>query len=383
MNPRKIAYVTAIGASAHSFLKGHLVTLRDMGYQTTLICTEDSKAIQTVKETNTKYKKVNFKVDIAPFADCRSLIQLVVTFALLKPKVVHAHMSKAGLLSMIAATMCRIPYRIYHNHGMAYFAARGKKRYLLGTIEKTTCKLATHVIFCSNSTRDKAIEYGLCSTTKALVIGYGTISGVDIERFKRSLSAEEKQKLKRDLGIPENLSLAGFVGRIVPHKGIDTLIQGWRKLPSDTKQTSALVIAGANNSDDLYGRLRKACHSEENIFYLGRRDNVEELYQLFDILILPSTHEGFPYSVLEAQSVGVPAIVTRVTGNIDAIEEQKTGLFVQVDNPAELAYTINALLNDEITRNMMSLEAVSRVNRQFSQDLVLSNLRDFYIDLLQ
>ena len=110
----------------------------------------------------------------------------------------------------------------------------------------------------------------------------------------------------------------------------------------------------------------KFCEANNNVQYLGRRPNIEEIYEIFDVLVLPSWHEGFPYSVLEAQCMGVPAIVTEVTGNIDAIENGKTGLHVPKNDAEALANAISTLVNNDNIRHEMSKAARNRIQQHLS-----------------
>jgi len=164
-------------------------------------------------------------------------------------------MSKAGLVSMIAARLCSVPHRIYHNHGMAAFSATGIKRALLGLVERITCRLASTIIFCGNSTLEKATSLKYCSAAKAVVIGQGTISGININRFQKNNNTAFKTNSLRKYGLNEQTFTIGFVGRIVPHKGIDTIIEAWPLVQKHINQDSQLVLAGGNNNDNLYKKL--------------------------------------------------------------------------------------------------------------------------------
>ena len=376
--PLKIIYTAATSASVDSFLRPHLNTLKKSGHDVMLICTPDNRANSVVKETNVRNRPVSIKADIAPLSDLISLIRLSCIFLSEQPDAVHAHMSKASFLTMISAWVCRVPTRIYHNHGMALFSSTGLKKSILKLSEKISCALATEVIFCGESTRLEAVHQNICKFDKTTILGNGTISGVNLTRFNPTMTNAQKGNLKEELGIAEGQFTVGFVGRIVKHKGIDTLIDSWELLPKTTREKTTLVLAGAHGNDQLSERLLKFCEANNNVKYLGRRPNIEEIYQIFDVLVLPSWHEGFPYSVLEAQCMGVPAIVTEVTGNIDAIENGKTGLYVPKNDAEDLANAISRLVNNDNIRHKMSKAARNRIQQHFSQDMAMKYLSEFY-----
>jgi len=335
----------------------------------------------TVEETGVRHVPIHIKTHIAPLSDFYSLIRLSSTFISARPDAVHSHMSKASLLAMISAWICRVPHRIYHNHGMALFSSKGIKKFILKQSEKVTCMLATDVIFCGESTRQEAIRQNICAFDNTKILGNGTISGVNLAKFTPMMTDTQKAGLRDELGITQTQFTAGFVGRIVTHKGIDTLIDSWNFLPEPTKESTTLLFAGAHSNDQLSVRLMKFCDANKNVHYLGRRSNIEEIYQLLDALILPSWHEGFPYSVLEAQCMGVPAIVSEVTGNIDAVLNGRTGLFIPKNDAQSLANAISNMATNKPERIAMANAARTRVQQHYSQELAMKSLTDFYSSL--
>ena len=381
-NTGKVIYVVASGASVRSFFKEHIKLLRSEGYDLLLVCTDDEYSRGVVETTNVRFNPINISTEISPQSDLVTLAKLVVLLIREKPSVVHAHMSKAGLVAMISSFMCRVPYRIYHNHGMALFSYTGIRHYLLKYCEKLTCALATKVVFCGNSTLEQAVENKISDIHKSIVLGYGTVSGIDLDRFKVTLDDHEKLRLQASIGLEPNKITVGYVGRVVAHKGIDNIINSWRLLTKEQHKSMQLVVAGSSNNDALAARLNDLCAEYSNVNYLGRVNNISEIYQLLNILILPSWHEGFPYSVLEAQAMGVPAIVSSVPGNLDAIVPGKTGLFVPVEDPVSLTGALTKLAGDRSTRNAMSQAARKRIREYYSQTKVLQSLSEFYSGLV-
>lgn len=375
----RVFYVTARGQSAKSFLVRHLEGLSQSGFEPFLVCSDDAPAHDVARVTGITHLAIPLKAEISLLSDVGAVIKLARHIRRIRPAAVHAHMSKAGLASMLASWAMRVPVRIYHNHGMACFSSTGLSRWILMTVERVNCTLATDIIFCSNSTRELAIELGICTSAKSMVIGKGTISGVDTQRFSPQSAAIEADQLRSTISdASSGKRYIGFVGRVVAHKGVDTLISAWALLPAEFRSKWTLLVAGSHNSDGLYSRLDALVRNDESVQYLGRLDNVVGLYGLLDALVLPSWHEGFPYSVLEAQACGVPAIVTDVTGNRDAVIDEVTGSLVEVRSPDSLAISIENLLSDDALLEKMSISARDRVVKDFNEEVVLANLLTFY-----
>ena len=83
---------------------------------------------------------------------------------------------------MMAATLCRVPVRIYHQHGLPLMTATGLKRSILRWTERTACRLAHQVICISKSLREVLIAEGLCPPEKIKVLEHGSIDGVEADR---------------------------------------------------------------------------------------------------------------------------------------------------------------------------------------------------------
>ena len=377
----KTIYVTAGGLSARSFLKPHFRALSDDGFEVLLASSDDTEAKQATADTGIRHLPVEIAADISPFSDLGSIARLIIILRAERPEVVHAHMSKAGLISMCSAFVTRVPHRLYHNHGMAFFSSSGFKKRILSACEKLTCALATQVIFCSKSTMQAAINEGLCPAEKALMLGKGSISGIDTERFSGKLSAEDAQKMRDHLKLSGKPKIVGFVGRIVRHKGVDNLLNAWRLTRASRRNGTVLLICGKHDEDELFDQVRLASAELGNVVYVDRQDAIDQIYSMMDIMVLPSLHEGLPYSVLEAQSSGVTAIVTNVTGNSDSVVSGKTGIIVEPKDSYTLAHAIDNLLDDEALRKQMGEQAAQRIRKNYSQTIVIDNLKKFYREL--
>lgn len=380
----RVFYVTALGDSAKSFLIPHFQELKKAGFELFLACSNDLHAHSVENMAGITHLAIPLKAEISLFSDVHALFVLSRNILRLQPQVVHGHMSKAGLASMIASWVCRVPTRIYHNHGMACFSSTGMARQLLMMVEKISCSLATEIVFCSHSTRKLAIELGICSAKKSFVIGEGTISGVDIQHFSpENAEAESGDIIKLLDDATKEKHYIGYVGRVVRHKGIDTLIAAWSQLPTEFRDKWTLLIAGDHSQDELYARLDALVRSDSSVKYLGRIENIVGFYGLIDIVVLPSWHEGFPYSILEAQSCGVPAVVTNVTGNKDAVVDGITGRWTEAHSAEALANAFLELASKNTAVTQMKSNARQRIVKDFSEKTVMRNLINFYKLLIE
>jgi glycosyltransferase involved in cell wall biosynthesis len=374
----RVVWVTALGISARSFLQPHFRRLRENGFDVILVCSNDDDARAAARHTGIRHIPVRIKQSVSAASDGVALWRLWRLLRRLRPQIVHAHMSKAGLLGVLAGWLAGVPVRIYHNHGMAALTARGPRRLMLRAVEWVANRAATHTLFCGESTRAAALAEGLAQVGKARVLGSGTISGVDIAAFSPDRIGDLRESKRRAWGVPADAVVVGFVGRIVPHKGIATLLAAWRCLDAKHRERATLVLVGVQDSPDMTALVDAAVAEDLGVRAVGWTDDMVAAYSAMDLLVLPSWYEGLPYSVLEAQAMGLPVIVTRATGNVDAVEDEVTGLVVPPGDPHALAGALSRLIASPEERARMGSRGRVRVTTRFERGRVLDRMMAFY-----
>lgn len=355
------------------------------GFEVILACSDDEDSRYAARTTGVRFMPVTINQSITLIADFVGLLRLWHKFRQLRPDIVDSHMSKPGLMGSLAAWLARVPIRIYHNHGMALFSSQGFKYWLLRLTELIACYCATEVIFVSPSNKKDAIDLGVCARGKAVVLGPGTICGVDVKRFSPGAAALNRAILWQKTGIPEGSWIVGFVARIVPHKGVETILQAWRLLPLYIRTRAYLCFFGAFEPHHPKMKIlveRAAVIPELHIKYMGFSDDMPVWYSEMTILVQPSWHEGWGYNVLEAACFEVPAIGTRISATVDAILDGQTGLLVPVKDPEAMAEAIIKLLVDNKLRQRLGSAARERTVSQFSQEKICPFLVQEYRRLL-
>ncbi len=162
-----------------------------------------------------------------------------------------------------------------------------------------------------------------------------------------------------DLDAPVLLSLS----RLDPRKGVDQLIRAVAALPDDLRRTR-LAIAGAPSLVPEHGELLRNLAAEllgDRAIFLGPRDDVPDLLRAADALVLASSLEGLPLSVLEAQSCGTPVVAYPTAGIPEVVTDGETGLLARADDPQDLARRLAELLRDAELRERLARQGRARV----------------------
>ena len=170
-----------------------------------------------------------------------------------------------------------------------------------------------------------------------------------------------------------------FVGNFpqgAHHKAFDSMIEAWA-LVQQRKSEAKLVIVGAGDSTLWLEYARK--HScADTITFAGAVNDVAPFFRTAAVFVLPSRREGMSNALLEAQSWGIPAVVSDIPGNTAVVEDGETGLVVPVGHSAALADAVLKLLHDSELRVRMGRSARERMQRRFGFAEIADTLEKEY-----
>ena len=320
---------------------------------------------------------------ITPVADAVAVLRIYRVLRQIRPDIVHAQTPKGGLLGTIAAWLARVPVRIYHIRGLPLTVATGMRRALLGLTERIACGLATQVLCVSHSLREVVVADGLCPAGKIKVLAGGSGNGVDAdERYNPERSRSEREAIRNALGIPQDATVAGFVGRIVRDKGVIELTRAWSRIREEFPRVWLLVAGRFEDQDPIPEDVGAALRTDPRIRLVPWWDDMPSLYSAMDLVVLPTYREGFPNVPLEAAAMALPVVATNVPGCIDAVQNGVTGILVPPRDPDALADAIRGYLRDGERSRAHGGAGRERVLRDFRQPVVWDALRAEYSRLM-
>jgi N,N'-diacetylbacillosaminyl-diphospho-undecaprenol alpha-1,3-N-acetylgalactosaminyltransferase len=256
---------------------------------------------------------------------------------------------------------------------------QGVMRWLLYAFEKINISLATEVLLVSHSNLQAARADGLLEESQGKVLGSGSICGIDLQQYKPAKFDNAAQIGAREkLQIDRNSFVLGYVSRPCRRKGFHRLLAAWQASQLG-EQGHTLLMAGCSN-DNIHAVVGD---DVPGVCGLGYIDNMVEFYAACDAVVLPSDHEGFPYSMLEAAAAGKILIGTDIPGINCAIKHNQTGLLVSIDDANALKEAIVKVASNPNLRRELGSKARSRVQLEFDRELVLGELLAFYDSLLK
>ncbi len=322
---------------------------------------------------------VEMQRHISLMKDLRSLWQMIKVIRKERPYIVHSITPKAGLLTMMAAWICRVPVRIHTFTGLVFPTSSGLKRRILMLTDWLTCACATHIQPEGEGVKADLLNNGI--TRKPLrVLGYGNVKGIDTLRFSRRQQVMELSESIRKNDVFTFL----FVGRIVGDKGINELVNAFVGLHADNPKTRLLLVGFFEEKLDPVSKDTKRMINEcEAIEYAGEHygDELIAYYAAADCFVFPSYREGFPNTVIEAGAMGLPCIVTDINGSREIISNEKNGLIIPSHDSKSLQQAMKRIIEDcQLYRSLQDNSREMIVSR-FSQDFVRQCLYEFYDEI--
>ena len=277
-----------------------------------------------------------------------------------------------------------VPVRLHTFTGQQWLHLRGPKRWVSRWADWTIGRLNTRCFADSESQRNFLVGQRIISARKLSVIGAGSLAGVDLDRFDPArFPIQEKAAIRQTLGIPNEVPVLLFVGRITADKGVRELIAAFRELK--TRGSSAhLVLAGPLDTEGSAedGISLKDIHNVTDTHVVGYVKCPEAYMAIADILCLPSYREGFGTVVIEAAAMGIPTVGTNIYGLSDAVVDGRTGILVPPRDTKALTEAIAEIMTTEDKRLSMGKAARVRVEEYFDARIVTKNLLQEYSRLL-
>jgi glycosyl transferase group 1 protein len=350
-NDKHILHVVNIYFVIPYFLGGQFEYFRELGYELDVVCSQSPYLAPYARQHNFGYCEIPILRSINPIQDFKSIRQICRYIKDRQVGIVVGHTPKGGLLSMVAAWLMRVPKRVYFRHGLVYQTSTGLKRFILMSVDRLASLLATKIVCVSPSVLEQSIKDKLSPTHKQIVLGKGTCSGVDTQgKFNpQNINPEKMSLLKQKWGIDDSDWIVGYTGRLVRDKGIMELVDAFDLVKANNPRLKLLLVGMFEERDALPQEVQNRIKNDPQIVWTDfQNEDMEYFYAMMNVYVLMSYREGFPTGTLEAQSMGVPVITTRVTGCCDSIVEGETGAFVSRD-PEELGKVIKAMSEGEIT----------------------------------
>jgi len=374
MRRKQVCIVSTVPIVLKWFMTPH-IKLLSKEYDITLVTNGMAEDLSELLGSRVSFVPVRIERKIAIKDDLIALLKLWKMFRNARFDSVHSIMPKSGLLSMLAAKMAGVPVRIHSFTGQVWANKHGLRRAMLKFTDKVIATSATQVLADSHSQRKFLIDNKIVKASSIKVLADGSISGVDVSRFK--YMADAGDQIRKENSIPHNAIVFLYLGRLNKDKGLIDLSRAF-EIAAGTNSKLHLLIVGPDedNLESIFATL--SLRFPGRVHRVEKTDYPEKYMSASDVFCLPSYREGFGSVIIEAAAVGLPAIASRIYGITDAVLDGVTGTLHEPGSKVEIANAILALASDEENRIKMGRAARDRVVKKFSEERLSEALASFY-----
>lgn len=269
---------------------------------------------------------------------------------------------------------------IHTHHRMAAFyvaALRLYKKYsFINTSHNTFCdkKFLTKfayrhagLVACGEMVKKNLVDFFGLPDEKVMVIR-NAIAPFDGKVVKDEII----EKLRCD-----GCFIVGNIGRLTEQKGMEYYIRALPVVLKKHPETHFLIIGTGELEESLKEKARHF-NIENNIHFLGFRNDIQNLISQIDLVVLSSLWEGLPLTPIEAFSVGKTVVATAVDGTVEIVNDEKIGRLIESKNSEQIAESIIWMIEHPEEKKLMEWEAKKRYEQEFSIDRLSKAYINFY-----
>lgn len=289
-----------------------------------------------------------------------------------RPDLIHAKLYWANIASVIAAKLAgNIPVAISRLNMHQPADQHGLRHWL----QNLANRHATYIFNNSHALVQDTLRYERHAEGKTVFIH----NGINLERF----AGLERDVARRELELAPDALVLTYCAILHARKAHRHLIEAVATL-IPRYPTLKVLLPGVDKGerDRLQTQIDEAGLTP-SVQLLGLRDDIPRLLSATDVYVHCSLTEGFSNAILESMAAGLPAVVTLVAGNPEAVEDGVSGLLVPPDDPAALSQAIDQLLGDPARREAMGKAARRRVEEHFASPIIMEHFADWYRSVAQ
>ncbi|MDA1014789.1 MAG: glycosyltransferase [Planctomycetota bacterium] len=295
------------------------------------------------------------------------LVRLVSRLRRIRPVLLQTFLHHANIVGRLAAKLARVPHVV-----SGIRVAEKRSRFRL-RIDRWTDRFVDRHVCVGQAVAEFAATVGGLPREKLVVIP----NGVDHDAFSSAASVD----LHAEFGIPTDRRTFLFVGRLDPQKAPEVLLRAFVDLQPSEAGAHLLFVGDGPDRAALEATVMS--HAVDDcVTFAGRRSDVPAIMAAAHSLVLPSRWEGLPNVILEAMSVGLPVIATRVEGSSELLAGGRYGTLVEVDSPTELTAAMNRHLETPQHAQEQAQAAQLMCHSEFTWQECSSRFANLYRSLL-
>ena len=339
-------------------MKARRKMLDDLGCR--VIETASLRKIFNISELSKAYKQLKHEVETNRY------------------EIVHTQSPIGGVICRLACRKARKLYGtkvIYAAHGFHFFKGAPLKNWLVFYNVEKYCSKFTDLLITINQE-----DYKNAQKFKAKEVVYVPGAGVDTNKFVAS--PDGRDRIRKELDIDDDTTVLLSVGELIPRKNHVEVLEALKQMKDAGRDYKIkYLIAGRGKiAQELQDKINEL-GLQDQVQMLGFRSDVADIFAASDIYVFPSHQEGLPVALMEAMSVGMPVVCSRIRGNVDLIEEGVGGYLFDSKDASTLVTALDRMMaKAEIDRRAMGSHNVA-VMENFDKAHVNTRMKEIYSNL--
>jgi len=257
--------------------------------------------------------------------------------------VVHTHNSLPGVVGRIAARLAGVAAVVHTCHAWPLHQPRSPIFVSIYRALETLASKAAHAVLFQNPD-----DMHSCISQKVISPSQGTLvgNGIEVAQFLSRVSAGARARLRKELGIGDDVFVLAKVARLERPKGHSFLLQGLRRLVTSTKREVVALFVGIGENEEEIKVQVERLGLRRVVRFTGYRHDVPDILAAADVSVLTSLFEGVPRALMESMALGLPVIATDVPGTRMLVRPGEVGLLVEYGDIKGLADALMKLIED-------------------------------------
>ena len=350
---KKVLFTATVDSHILQFHIPYLKWFKEQGYEVHVATNGDEEISYCDKKHNIPFERSPIKIN-----NLKAIKELKAIIEKEKFKIIHCHTPMGSVVTRLAAKKARKNGTkvIYTAHGFHFFKGAPLINWIIFyPIEKWLSKYTDCLITINKEDYELAIKK---FKTKKIKFVHGV--GIKTEKFSLEMNEEEKKKLKESFGIKGNDFVIIYVAELSKRKNQEMLIKATKEL-IDSGYNIKVLFPGIDSMNGYYQEMSKKLKIEENVKFLGYRNDIARLLKISDLYVSTAKQEGLPVNIMEAMSSGLPIIANDCRGNRDLVKNNKTGILIQ--NQKELEEQIKTIMNKKEISKKFIEESKKEINK--------------------
>ena len=372
MTPRKILFIItkANWGGAQKYVFDLATSLND--FEVKVVHGEPVGEL-TKKLKNAGIKTIpigNLERDISFFKELKAAWSLFKILKSEKPDIIHLNSTKIGGLGAFIGRLVGVEKIIFTAHGWAFNEDRVFWQKLLIKILSWKTILLNHkTIVLSQKEYDQVIHWPFVTKDKLELI----YNGIKPINFLDKTSARNYFNTI----ITDQDKVVGTISELHKNKGLKYAIKAFAEISKKIKDIKFIIIGEGEERPTLEKYIKQQ-GLENKIFLVGQVSEASRYLKAFDIFLLSSVKEGFPFVLLEAGLAELPVISTKVGGIPEIIENNKTGILIESKDSKKIAKGLETLIENEKLQKTYGQALNNKIIKDFSFGEILKKTRELY-----